>query len=215
MAAVKTEIEEIQNAEDILDSGNELEGVEENNVEVTKKKKKRKKKKTTGKVILFILTCGIWVFGFLANNVKEVPEQIEENAENAAENEVENEDAEGDKKKKKRNRKKGGGKTQELTAPQIPIVDQFPDGVFPIGEIQQYVAGKDDRTAKDRFTNEEKRALDRMHNDIYNEVRLAAEAHRQVCIVQTSRVSFYRFFFLILTINRSLLLVSSFMFNLQ
>lgn len=37
----------------------------------------------------------------------------------------------------------------------------------------------DDRTAKDRFTNEEKRALDRMHNDIYNEVRLAAEAHRQ------------------------------------
>ena len=31
-----------------------------------------------------------------------------------------------------------------------------------------------------RVTNEEKRALDRMHLDLYNEVRQAAEAHRQV-----------------------------------
>lgn len=53
-------------------------------------------------------------------------------------------------------------------------------GVYPIGEIQEYATGKDDRTASNRFTTEEKKALDRMHNDIYNEVRLAAEAHRQV-----------------------------------
>lgn len=52
-------------------------------------------------------------------------------------------------------------------------------GVFPIGEIQEYSLGKDERTSKDRFSTEEKKALDRMHNDIYNEVRLAAEAHRQ------------------------------------
>lgn len=50
--------------------------------------------------------------------------------------------------------------------------------MYPIGEILEHPS-KDDRTAKDRFTSEEKRALDRMHNDIYNEVRLAAEAHRQ------------------------------------
>ena len=31
-----------------------------------------------------------------------------------------------------------------------------------------------------RETNEEKRALDRLHNDIYSDVRQAAEAHRQV-----------------------------------
>lgn len=37
----------------------------------------------------------------------------------------------------------------------------------------------DDRTAKDRFTNEEKKAIDAAHNDIYNELRCAAEAHRQ------------------------------------
>lgn len=113
------------------------------------------------------------------NNIPEIHEQTNEITENV-DNEANNEEAEGEKKKKKRNRKKGGGKCQELTAPQIPIVDQFPDEVFPIGEIQQYITNKDDRTAKDRFTNEEKRALDRMHNDIYNEVRLAAEAHRQV-----------------------------------
>lgn len=83
------------------------------------------------------------------------------------------------KKKKKRNKKKGpagaatGGK---LVAPSVPIVEQFKDGKFPEGEIMQY---PDATTAKDRFTSEEKRALDRMHLDIYNELRLAAEAHRQ------------------------------------
>jgi hypothetical protein len=45
----------------------------------------------------------------------------------------------------------------------------------------EYPLVGDSRTAKDRFTNEVKRALDRLQNDIYNEVRLAAEAHRQVC----------------------------------
>ena len=34
--------------------------------------------------------------------------------------------------------------------------------------------------AKDRFTDEEKRALDRSQTYLYNEVRQAAEAHRQV-----------------------------------
>ncbi|GLV32561.1 uninitiated [Carabus blaptoides fortunei] len=87
-------------------------------------------------------------------------------------------DSEEKKKKKKRNRNKGKGKIQ-TNPPSIPITDLFPDAVYPIGEIQEYAVGKDDRTASSRFTTEEKKALDRMHNDIYNEVRLAAEAHRQ------------------------------------
>jgi methionyl aminopeptidase len=45
----------------------------------------------------------------------------------------------------------------------------------------EYPLVGDSRTAINRFTSEEKRALDRLHNDIYNEVRHAAEAHRQVC----------------------------------
>lgn len=93
-------------------------------------------------------------------------------------------DTESEKKKKKRNRKKGG-KTTQTDPPSIAIVDLYPDQVFPEGEIMQYCPLKDDRLAKDRFSSEEKRALDRMHNDIYNEVRLAAEAHRQVNIHST------------------------------
>lgn len=82
------------------------------------------------------------------------------------------------KKKKKRNNKKktAGGAGGKLVAPSVPIVEQFKDGKYPEGEIMQY---PDATTAKDRFTSEEKRALDRMHLDIYNELRLAAEAHRQ------------------------------------
>lgn len=50
MAAVKTEIEDNNKGENELDSGNELEDVEETHVGVNKKKKKKKKKKTIGKL---------------------------------------------------------------------------------------------------------------------------------------------------------------------
>ena len=36
------------------------------------------------------------------------------------------------------------------------------------------------QTAKDRFTSEEARAMDRANTYLYHEVRQAAEAHRQV-----------------------------------
>lgn len=95
-----------------------------------------------------------------------------------------------EKKKKKRNRNKKGGPKglAQTNPPTIPIVELFPDQVFPEGEIMQYHSSKDDRMAKDRFTSEEKRALDRIHESIYNEVRLAAEAHRQVSLCIPSRV---------------------------
>lgn len=101
----------------------------------------------------------------------------------------------GDKKKKKRkkNKKKGGSSNEQLgigttpgtagsqfgqtSPPSIPIVDLFKGGKYPEGEIQKYPF--DDRTAKDRFTSEEKKAIDAAHSEIYNEVRLAAEAHRE------------------------------------
>ncbi|XP_041777974.1 methionine aminopeptidase 2B [Anopheles merus] len=83
--------------------------------------------------------------------------------------------ADGKKKRKKRNKKKGAA-ANTLVAPTVPIAEQFSDGKFPEGQIMQY---PDSTTAKDRFTSEEKRALDRMHQDIYSELRQAAEAHRQ------------------------------------
>lgn len=101
-----------------------------------------------------------------------------------------------DKKKKKRNRNKkkrgagnehvGIGTNPAVTAgsqygqtspPTKPIIELFKPNTYPEGEIQKYPV--DDRTAKDRFTNEEKKAVDAAHNEIYNEIRLAAEAHRQ------------------------------------
>lgn len=109
---------------------------------------------------------------------------------------TENGEATGDadkKKKKKRNKNKNKSKasTASTTAPTapvtpagnvkptIPISEQFPSRNFPEGEIMMHPKFTDERMAKDRFTSEEKRTLDRLHEDIYAELRQAAEAHRQ------------------------------------
>uniref|UniRef100_A0A915DCF0 Methionine aminopeptidase 2 n=1 Tax=Ditylenchus dipsaci TaxID=166011 RepID=A0A915DCF0_9BILA len=60
-----------------------------------------------------------------------------------------------------------------------PIHEQYPNGDFPIGEICEYRCNKDDRTAINRMTNEEKKALDSSYVETYNEFRRAAESHRQ------------------------------------
>ncbi|KAL1491003.1 hypothetical protein ABEB36_011665 [Hypothenemus hampei] len=154
MAALKTEIlAENQHEDNNNRKQLEIDDKENSNEESKKKKKKKKKPANTAPPVEDVT--------HEANGLKE-----EDNVE-------------GDKKKKKRNRKKGGSKIVQTDPPSIPIIDLFPDGNFPVGEIQEYPLVNDDRTAKDRFTSEEKKALDRMHNDIYNEVRLAAEAHRQ------------------------------------
>ncbi|XP_074096923.1 methionine aminopeptidase 2-like [Cotesia typhae] len=90
------------------------------------------------------------------------------------------EDAKKKKKKRKSRGKQGDGK-QQTDPPSIPIGDLYPDDNFPIGQIMDHPtpSGVDEKTALFRFTTEEARALDRMHNDIYNEARQAAEAHRQ------------------------------------
>ncbi|XP_003738554.1 methionine aminopeptidase 2 [Galendromus occidentalis] len=84
------------------------------------------------------------------------------------------------KKKKKRNRKK---KVKAQTdPPSIPVIDLFPDGNFPTGEIVEHPTPKDmlnDQTAKNRMTSAEKKARDAMSDMEYREIRLAAEVHRQ------------------------------------
>ncbi|ENN70350.1 methionine aminopeptidase 2 [Dendroctonus ponderosae] len=162
MAALKTQIPEPEHEEE-NGNGVEIEDVE-TAPESVKKNKKKKKKKASGN--------GALIQGDAAPQVEARPQ------ENGAKEATAEDNAEGEKKKKKRNRKKGGKLTQ-TNPPSVAIVDLFPDGAFPIGEIQEYPLVNDDRTAKDRFSSEEKKALDRMQNDIYNEVRLAAEAHRQ------------------------------------
>jgi methionyl aminopeptidase len=44
--------------------------------------------------------------------------------------------------------------------------------------MYSYYNVQDDTVALQRFTSEEKRALDLAHNDMYNDIRRAAEAHR-------------------------------------
>ncbi|KNC96080.1 methionine aminopeptidase 2B [Spizellomyces punctatus DAOM BR117] len=88
------------------------------------------------------------------------------------------------KKKKKKPKKKKPASESSVTAagnpvqtepPSIPVSKFFPDGVYPEGELVEY---KDDNAY--RTTSEEKRYLERMQNDMYNDLRKAAEVHRQV-----------------------------------
>ncbi|KAK2148678.1 hypothetical protein LSH36_487g01046 [Paralvinella palmiformis] len=71
-----------------------------------------------------------------------------------------------------------GGKKVQTDPPSIPIIELFPDGNYPLGELVDYVLPQDSRMAKDRFTSEEARTMDTLQTDLYKEARLAAEAHR-------------------------------------
>ena len=62
--------------------------------------------------------------------------------------------------------------------PSVPVCELYPNGEFPKGLEMPY--GGSDVTAKQRVTSEEKRALERVQADIYNDIRQAAEAHRHV-----------------------------------
>jgi methionyl aminopeptidase len=60
--------------------------------------------------------------------------------------------------------------------PSIPVADLFPSGNFPEGERQAY----NFNSGVQRETAEELRERERIHNIDYNEIRRAAEVHRQV-----------------------------------
>jgi methionyl aminopeptidase len=64
---------------------------------------------------------------------------------------------------------------QTSPEPTIPIRKLYPSGDFPEGQIMPHPI---DGTA--RTTNEEKRALERLDATRYNDLRRAAEVHRQV-----------------------------------
>ncbi|XP_059169686.1 methionine aminopeptidase 2-like [Physella acuta] len=181
MAAVKTDPIEETKTEEFPSNGEPLELIADQQETVdSKKKKKRKKKKNN--------VCN-------GNN-----ENSEENGSAAqielivkdlnsvkidAEEEQEEDADDGDgKKKKKRNKKKkanvgGGANKQQTVPPSIPIVELFSPGNYPVGEIMEYPTEQDNRTAKNRMTDEEKKMLDKSHSHLYEDMRLAAEAHRQ------------------------------------
>ncbi|KAL1923995.1 uncharacterized protein VTP21DRAFT_7030 [Calcarisporiella thermophila] len=151
--------------EDLEDPINET-GVD--STSAAKKKKKKKKKTSTTAGNGDSQTAGVNGEQAEAEDGEEGEEEVEEEGGESA----------GKKKKKKKSKKKSGGNggsMKQTEPPTIPVSKLFPNGVYPEGEILEY---KDDNT--NRITNEEKRAMERLHFDDYNSVRRAAEVHRQV-----------------------------------
>ncbi|XP_022082523.1 methionine aminopeptidase 2-like [Acanthaster planci] len=163
------------------------------------KKKKRRKKKKTGGSAAEAEGDGPVTNGEVEKLTDDVKKQTLEDRNVGAvigEEKEEGGEGEGDtensKKKKRRRKKKGGvlcvegeGQTipcagkKQTDPPTIPVSELFPDGAFPEGQIMEHPVGNG-QTAAWRVTSEEKKALNKAHNDVYNELRQAAEAHRQV-----------------------------------
>ncbi|EFJ46638.1 hypothetical protein VOLCADRAFT_109159 [Volvox carteri f. nagariensis] len=78
-------------------------------------------------------------------------------------------------KKAEQQKAESGQVPEETSPPSIPVRLLFPDGKYPEGEWQSY---KDDNLWRE--TSAEKRELERLNWDMLNEVRRAAEVHRQV-----------------------------------
>ncbi|KAL4226349.1 Methionine aminopeptidase 2 [Mactra antiquata] len=146
-----------------------IDGENADGEETQKKKKKKRKKKKGGED---------GTSGDKAD-IDNMTEQLEEQKINETGDAEGAEGEDGEKKKKKKKKKKGGSAKQQTVPPSIPVIELYPDGNFPEGEIMEHPIAANDQTAKDRFTSEEKRALDRANTYLYEEVRLASEAHRQ------------------------------------
>lgn len=142
--------------------------------------KKKRKKKKKGKVGPAGQETDKEMEGALDDVAKQLDKQVLE--EKDKDDDDEDGEGEGDGaagKKKKKKKKKKGPKVQ-TDPPSIPICDLFPSNIYPKGEECQYPPTQDGRTAAWRITSEEKKALDQASEEIWNDFREAAEAHRQV-----------------------------------
>ncbi|KAI3622111.1 methionine type [Moniliophthora roreri] len=110
---------------------------------------------------------------------EEHTQPAEEEGEDDGPEETEANPANGEAKKKKKKKKPKKKKAEQSDPPRIGLSKLFPSGVYPEGEIQPY---KDDNAW--RTTSEEKRYLERTQMEdpevTYNNIRRAAEVHRQV-----------------------------------
>ncbi|KZT72904.1 peptidase M24A, methionine aminopeptidase [Daedalea quercina L-15889] len=109
---------------------------------------------------------------------EEVPPEVVDGEEDEDEEEA-GTPAAGEGKKKKKKKKSKKKKVEQSEPPRVGLSKLFPDGKYPEGELQEY---KDDNAW--RTTSEEKRYDERMAMEdpelTYNNIRRAAEVHRQV-----------------------------------
>ncbi|KAJ7170137.1 methionine aminopeptidase 2-like protein [Mycena filopes] len=118
----------------------------------------------------------------VAPPVDDIP--VDADADNDDANDAEDDAAPGDgapgeAKKKKKKKKPKKKKPEQSDPPRIGLSKFFPDGNYPVGEIQHY---KDDNAW--RTTSEEKRYLEKVANEdpetTYQSIRKGAEVHRLV-----------------------------------
>ncbi|CAK9290900.1 unnamed protein product [Gordionus sp. m RMFG-2023] len=92
------------------------------------------------------------------------------------------------KKKKKKNKKKISDMVdcdnmvkKENIPPSIPVQEQFSNHIYPQGQIlEYYLIEQDGKTGKYRINSEEMKQLESgAHFEYYNDIRHAAEVHRQ------------------------------------
>ncbi|KAF3859347.1 hypothetical protein F7725_021746 [Dissostichus mawsoni] len=140
--------------------------------EAAKKKKKKKKKNKSATTVAEV------------DGVVDVSKQLEKQAiedkEKEEDGEEDGEDGENSAGKKKKKKKKKKGPKTQTDPPSVPICELFPSGVFPIGQECEYPTLQDGRSAAWRTTSEEKRVMDKANEEVWNDFRQAAEAHRQV-----------------------------------
>ncbi|KAL4916068.1 peptidase M24, structural domain-containing protein [Aspergillus aurantiobrunneus] len=82
------------------------------------------------------------------------------------------------RKSKRKNKKKAAN--QQSSPPRVPLSQLFPQGKYPVGEVQSYQSNVENTS---RTTAEELRYMSRRHledDSILNDYRKAAEVHRQV-----------------------------------
>ncbi|XP_077399553.1 methionine aminopeptidase 2 [Vanacampus margaritifer] len=137
-----------------------------------KKKKKRKKKNKS--------TAAGPEGDDVAEVTKELEKQVMEDKDKEEDGEEDADDGENSAGKKKKKKKKKKGSKGQTDPPSIPICELYPGGTFPIGQECEYPPSQDGRSAAWRSSNEERRVLDRANEEVWNDFRQAAEAHRQV-----------------------------------
>lgn len=124
--------------------------------------------------------------------VKEIPPaefQQEQREEEEEELDIDNLEIDQAAKKKRKRKPKKKKPTAQTDPPSIPVSKFFT--TYPIGEIQSYkvysTPTQDDNLWRE--TDEEKRAQERMlDTEQYNDIRRAAEVHRQVRSYAMSKI---------------------------
>ncbi|KAA8580341.1 hypothetical protein FQN60_005876 [Etheostoma spectabile] len=144
-----------------------------------KKKKKKKKNKSATTVVIDDLVAAAEADG-VAEVTKQLEKQAIEDKEKEEEGEEDGDDGDNATGKKKKKKKKKKGPKSQTDPPSVPICELYPSGVFPIGQECEYPIVQDGRSAAWRTSSEEKRVLDKANEEMWNDFRQAAEAHRQV-----------------------------------